>query len=267
MITKTMIDNSIGMIKLYLPNLFNYLTKKEFETFITKAICHTEKFNGGTPNNNFIVTFFKLIEEHRTNKSNDIRNEFGYFNYLLGEFSKYSNQKEFKSLLLGALYNFERNNFHHSLGEIGVCLDLNQQADFLKYEQTLTNGKSIDFVFSTNEGKTIYVDVVTIDYDKSRYEKDKFESFLNKRIADKFKSKSIGLDTELQKEIYVFPILSGFTNEIIKEQAEYLLNINNSTLEENEYQSFSPKAFGNLQGTFFSLFSIEQIEKPELIKK
>jgi len=262
-----MIDNSIGMIKRYLPNLFEYLSEKEFEVFINKAFEHTGKFNGGTPNNNFIVTFFKLIEEHKSNKSNDIRNEFDYFNYLLGEFLKYNNQKEFKNLLLGCLYNFERNNFHHSLGEIAVCLNLSEQAEFIKYEQTLSNGKSIDLVFSKKEEEKIYVDVVTIDYDKSRYEKDHFESFLDKRIKDKFESKAIDLVIEQKKEIYVFPILSGFTNEIIKEQAEYLININNSTLEKNNYQSYSPRAFGNIQGTFFSLFSIEQIVNPELMKK
>jgi hypothetical protein len=105
------IDNSIEMIKRYLPNLFKYLSEKEFEVFINKAFNHTKEFGGGTPNNNFIVTFFKLIEEHNSNKSNDIRNEFGYFNHLLGEFLKYSDQKEFKNLLLGCLYNFKRNNF------------------------------------------------------------------------------------------------------------------------------------------------------------
>ena len=101
----------------------------------------------------------------------------------------------------------------------------NNKACKALYDRIVAKGKSIDFVFSTNAGKTIYVDVVTIDYDKSKYEEDKFESFLNKRIADKYKSKSIDLRIELQKEIYVYPILSGFTTEIIKEQAEYLINI------------------------------------------
>jgi len=266
MITDARITYSIGITKLYFPKLFNYLTEKEFETFIRKAYNHTSDFNGGTPINNFINQFFNLLEEHHTNKSKDIRNEFGYFNYLLGEFSKYSNQKKFKNLLLGALYNFDRNNFHHSLGEIGACLDLSQQRTFQKYEQTLVNGKSIDFVFSTNEGHLVYVDVVTIDYDKSRYEKEKFQFFLDKRLSDKFLSKSNDLEKEIKNDIYIYPILSGFSIQIIKEQSEYLMNINNSTIEKNNYQSFSPKAFGNIQGTFFNLFSIEEIISPELIK-
>lgn len=263
-----MIQNSIGLIKLYFPNLFKYLSEKEFTTFLSKAYIHTQKFNGGTSNNNFIVTFFKLIEEHKINQSNDIRNEFGYFNYLLGEFTKYSNQKEFRNLLLSVLYNFEINNFHHTLGEIAVCLDLSQHGNFQKYERTLDNGKSVDFEFLSNEGKIVYVDVVTIDYNKRRYEKEKFQDFFdNDRLKVKFNSKSKNLDKETKRKIFIFPILSGFTIEIIKEQSEYLKNISNSTIEKNSYQSFAPRAFGNVQGTFFSLFSIEQIINHEEIKK
>jgi hypothetical protein len=266
MITDAMISNSIGIAEEYFPNLFNYLSKGDFETFIKKAYEHTAKFNGGTPNNNFIVTFFKLLEEHDRNESNAIRNEFGYFNYLLGEFSNYSNQKEFKSLLIGALYNFEKSDFHHSLGEIGACLDLSRERIFKKYEQPLANGKSIDFVFSSKDGSSIYVEVLNIDYNKSRYEKEKFQLFLDKRLSDKFSSKSIGLDSETKKKIYIYPILNGFTTQIIKEQSEYLRNITKASIEKNSYQSFSPKSFGNIQGTFFNLFSIDEIENPELLK-
>ena len=140
-----MIEKSIGLIKTYCPNLFLFLNEREFTTFLSKAIELTEKNNGRTPNNNFIVTFFKLLNEHKSNKSNEIRNEFGYFNYLLGEFAKYENKKEFKNLLLGVLYNFKSNNFHHTLGEIAVCLDLSLKHKFEKYERILDNQKSIDF--------------------------------------------------------------------------------------------------------------------------
>lgn len=267
MLTKTMIENSIGLIKLYFPNLFIYLNEKKFITFLSKAIEHTKKIDGGTPNNNFIVTFFKLIEEHKSNKSKDIRNEFGYFNYLLGEFAKYGNKKEFKNLLLGVLYNFESNNFHHTLGEIGACLDLSLKNTFQKYERILDNGKSIDFEFANDIGETLYIDVLTIDYDKKRYEKENFKAFLDNRLKVKFENKSKNLGSEIKSKIFVFPILSGFTIDIIKEQSEYLKNVSNSTIEKEGFQTFPPRAFGNVQGTFFILFTIDQIIDPEEIKK
>lgn len=267
MLTKTMIQNSIDLIKLYLPNLWIYLSEEEFKTFLLKAFEHTKKYNGGTTKNNFIVTFFKLFEEHRTNNSQEIRTEFKYFNYLLGEFKKYGNNKEFKDLLIGALYNFESNNFHHSLGEIAVCLDLCRKSNFQDYEQTFENGKSIDFVFSNDQGELKYIDVVTIDYNKERYEKDNFQAFFDNRLKSKFESKSVGLELDFKRKIHVFPIISGITIEIIKEQSEYLKNIKMSTLEENGFQSIEPRVFGNVQGTFFNLFTIDEIVNPEEIKK
>ncbi|WP_422082022.1 hypothetical protein [Ulvibacterium sp.] len=267
MLTKTMIRSSIEIINLYLPNLWKYLNEAEFKTFLSKAFEHTEKHNGGTPNNNFIVTFFELVKEHNTNNSRIIRNEFGYFNHLLGEFEKFGNRREFKNLLVAALYNFERNNFHHTLGEIAACLDLSLNHAFQKYERRLENQKSIDFEFVRENGDTILVDVLTIDYNKSRYEKEKFKIFLDGRLDTKFNEKSKDLDLELKRKIFVFPILSGFTIDIIKEQSDYLKNVSNSTIEENGFQTYAPKAFGNVQGTFFSLFTIDEIINPELIRK
>lgn len=267
MLTKTMIDNSVGLIKIYCPNLFLFLNVTEFTTFLVKAFEYTKENNGGTPNNNFIITFFMLIEEHKSNKSKEIRNEFGYFNYLLGEFGKYENKKEFKNLLLGVLYNFKSNNFHHTLGEIAVCLDLNLMYKFEKYERILENQKSIDFEFITSNGVTILVDVLTIDYKKERYEKDKFQTFFDGRLRAKFDDKGKDLDLDTKSKIFVFPILSGCSVEIIKEQAEYLKSVSSSTIEKNGFQTFPPRAFGSVQGSFFSLFSIDEIINPELIRK
>ncbi|MCX2680749.1 hypothetical protein OOZ15_12420 [Galbibacter sp. EGI 63066] len=267
MLTKTMIGNSIELINIYLPNLWLYLNKEEFKTFLSKAFEHTQKFNGGTPNNNFIVTFFKLIEEHKTNNSETIRNEFGYFNYLLGKFKKYKNKREFRNLLIGVLYNFQRNNFHHTLGEIAVCLGLSLKNTFQKYEQILDNEKSIDFKFINNKGETILVDALTIDYNNKKYEKEKFKAFLNGRLRVKFEDKSKNLGVDVKRKIFVFPILSGFTIGIIKEQSEYLKDLSNSTIEKDGFQTFPPRAFGNVQGTFFSLFTIDEIIHPEKIKR
>jgi len=267
MLTKTMIENSIGLINKYCPNLFLFLNEKEFIIFLTKAIEHTKSNNGGTPNNNCIVTFFKLINEHKSNESNDVRNEFSYFNYLLGEFADYENKKEFKNLLLGVLYNFKSNNFHHTLGEIAVCLDLSLKHKFEKYERILENQKSLDFEFINADKESMLIDVLTIDYNKDKYEKENFKTFFDGRLRVKFENKSKDLDSDMKKKIFVFPILSGCTTEIITEQSEYLKNVSYSTIEKDGFQTFPPRAFGNVQGTFFSLFTIDEIINPEIIKK
>lgn len=267
MLSKTIIENSIGLINKYCPNLFQFLDEKEFIKFLSKAIEHTEKNNGKTTNNNFIVTFFKLMNEHKLNKSNDIRNEFRYFNYLLGKFTNYENIKEFKNLLLSVLYNFKSNNFHHTLAEIAVCLDLSLKNKFKKYERILENQKSLDFEFIDADGKYILIDVLTIDYNKDRYEKEKFKAFLDGRLQAKHKDKSKDLDVITKNKIYVFPILSGCTVEIIKEQSEYLKNISSSTIEKEGFQTFPPRVFGNIQRAFFNLFTIDEIIDPEIIKK
>lgn len=267
MLTKTMIENSIGLINKYCPNLFLFLNKKEFINFLSKAIEHTEKNNHETPNNNLIVTLFKLINEHKSNESNVVRNEFSYFNYLLGKFAHYKNKKEFKNLLLGVLYNFKSNNFHHILGEIAVCLDLSLKHKFEKYERILENHKSLDFEFINSYGESMLIDILTIDYNKDRYEKENFKTFFDGRLRVKFENKSKDLDLDIKKKIFVFPILSGCTSKIITEQSEYLKNVSSSTIEKDGFQTFPPRVFGNVQGTFFSLFTIDEIITPEIIRK
>ena len=261
-----MIENSIRLINKYCPNLFLYLNESEFITFLSKAIEHTEQNGNGTPNNNFIVTFFKLLEEHKNDNTSEIRNEFAYFNHLLGGFQNYGNKREFKNLLIGVLYNFQSNNFHHILGEIAVCLDLCLKYTFQKYERKLKKN-SIDFEFTDEKGELLLFDAYTIDFNKEKYEKEKFKIFLNHRFKVKFQEKTKDLDLETKRKVFVFPILSGFTIDIIKEQAEYLKKVSNSTVEKNDFQAFPPKAFGNVQGTFFNLFTIDEIIDPEKIKK
>jgi|GEM_PF-3489063 len=267
MLTRTMIKNSIFLFKTYCPNLFLYLTEKEFETFLSKAFKHTTENNNGTPNNNFIVTFFELLREHRYNHSQIIKSEFRYFNYLLGEFKNYSNAKEFKNLLKGALYNFKQSNFHHALGEIAACLDFSSKYEFKKYEKSVGIKKSIDLEFQTDEKEFLLIEVFTIDFDKTRYESEKFKKYFDGKLKDKFESKTMDLDLTLKRKISLFPILSGFTVEIIREQSHYLKTICNSTFDSEGFQTYVPKAFGNIQGTFFNLFTIDEIIDPELIKK
>lgn len=267
MLTEKIIENSLNLINQYCPNLLIYLRKEEFISFLSKAIEHTENHNGGTPDNSFIVTFFKLVEEVRFNKSFTIRYEFSYFNHLLGEFSKYENKKEFRNLIRAVLFNFRSNNFHHILGEIAACLDLSLKLTFNKYEQTLTNNKSVDFEFFNINNDIIYIDVLTIDYNKAKYERENFETFLHNRLKAKFESKTENLDLNIKKKFFVYPILSGFTIEIIKEQSDYLIFLKDSILEKDGFQTFPPRVFGSIQGTFFNLFYIDEIIDPEKIKK
>ena len=263
MISNTMISNGIGLMKEYLPNLFLYISEKEFEQFLRKSYEHSEKNGGGTPNNNFLVTFFKLIEEHYKNTSNDIRNEFGYFNFLLGKFQEFGQNKDFKSLINSTLTNFKSSNFKHVLGEAAACVDLCSKAKFVKYENVLENRKSLDFQFLFEEKYTFYIDVVNFDFDINKYEKENFEKFLNGRLLQKFNDKTEGLKNDLKEKVIIYPILYAFTVEIVKEQEEYLKSINLSKVNTKGFQSFEPKFFGNIQGTFFNLFSVDQIVNSE----
>lgn len=259
----TMISNGIGLMKKYLPNLFVYISEKEFEQFLRKSYQHTEKNGGGTPNNNFLFTFFKLIDEHYNNKSNDIRNEFGYFNFLLEKFIEFGQNKDFKNLIKGSLTNFKSSNFKHVLGEAAACVDLCSKAKFLKYEIVLENKKSLDFQFQFEENHTFYIDVVSYDFDKTKYENEKFEKFLDDRLLKKFNEKVHGLEDDLKERVIIYPILYGFTIEIVKEQEKYLKSIKLSRVKTKGFQSFEPKFFGNIQGTFFNLFSVNQIVNSE----
>ncbi len=258
MITDTMITNGIGIMKMYLPNLFEFISEKEFEQYLRKSYKHSEEHGGGTPNNNFLVTFFKIIKEQRTNSSSEIRNEFGYFNFLLGKFKEFGNARDFKNLILSTLNNFKSNNFKHILGEIAACVDLSHKANFMKYEKVLENGKSIDFHFE-KDNQDFYIDVISMDFDTTKYEKENFQKFLDGRLLQKFESKSANLKDETKKQILIYPILYGFTVEIIKEQEEYLKSIHLARFPQKGFQSFEPKCFGNIQGTFFNLFTIDEI--------
>jgi hypothetical protein len=146
----------------------------------------------------------------------------------------------------------------------GVVIKLNKNKDTVNITNYLNDKKHGLYKSYRN---SIYVEYLVLD-EEGYYIDDKKEGVWKESRADKFRNKTIKLvDKELQKDIYIYPILWGFTTEIIKEQAEYLINISNSTLEQNDFQSFAPKAFGNIQGTFFNLFSIEQIVNPDLMKQ
>ena len=199
-----------------------------------------------------------LVEEINDNKSEDMRNLFGYYNFLLGKFNVKGNNKKFKELINASLNNFSADNFKHILGEIAACEDISSKAEFVKYEKTFENKKSLDFHFK-NGNDDFYIDVVNIDFNATKYEKENFKKFLNRRLLQKFEDKSINLNDELKNQIIIYPILHGFTVEIVKEQEEYLKSIHLAKYHKNGFQCFEPRLFGNIQKTFFNLFSIDQI--------
>ena len=261
MITETMINNGTTLLRTYIPWLFSFLSEKDIEIFFKKAYTQT---NGiGTSNNNFIATFFMLLDEVRENKSNEIRNEFAYYNFLLSKFIETGDCKKFKDLIASTLYNFSANNFKHVLGEIAACLDLSQQNNFIKYEAPFSNEKCIDFQFEVGSKGNIFIEVYNIDFDCSRYEAKKFSIFLNGRLKKKYEDKTKDLPIEDKIKIYIYPILFEISNDIVKEQEYYLKSLVNSSIETNGFQTIEPKSFGNIQGTFFKLFSIDEIVNPK----
>lgn len=262
-LTERMILNGLGIMKLYLPNLFEYISDKDFEKYLRGAFKYS-KDNQDAIINNFSISFLSLVKEHKLNKSFVVRNEFGYFNYLIGQAYQFENVKEFKSLIISSINNPVSNNFKHILGEIAACIDINDNLKFIKYEKKLENGKSIDFHFHS-ENNDLYVDVLNIDIDSAKYEKESFQKFLNQRLLQKFENKSNLLTVEIKNQIIVFPILYGLTAKIIHEQAEYLKSIQYTKFDKDKFQSYSPKCFGNIQGTFFKLFSIDELVNSKIL--
>ncbi|MFV8327622.1 hypothetical protein [Flavobacterium sp. ZS1P14] len=265
MLNETIIENSKKLFQLYIPNLLSLLTGNEFLNFIEKSYTFTVLNDGKTANRNFLVTFLLLVEEVAKNESQEIRNELGYFNFLLGEFAKIEKNKEFKNLVLSVVNNFEQNDFKNVLGEIAVCLVLSNNAELLKYESVQQNNKSIDFEFKDADGNTFLVEVLNIEYNSAKYEKgNPFEKFICGRLETKFNEKSMDLSVPDKNRILIFPIIHGFSIEIVRENILYLTTINKKRFPKDGFNSFNPMSFAKVQGTYFSLFTMEEIAVGEL---
>ncbi|MGH2664847.1 hypothetical protein [Flavobacterium sp.] len=259
------INQSIAIIKLYCPNLLEFISEKEFGEFIRKSINHTSQNGGGTTNNNFLVTFFRLVGEHSTNESEITRTEFKYFNYVLGKFLKLGKNKAFKDLLIGVIFNFEQSSFKNILGEIGAGLTLSTIFKLNKYEKSLSNGKSVDFEFIDNSNNIILVEVLNIEFDSKRYHNPQlFQKFICGRLQQKFNDKTLNLDDTEKAKLYIFPVLHGFTIEIIRENADFLNNLYKREFKEIGFNSCMPRVFINIQGTYFDFFTTKQISNHEL---
>lgn len=265
MLTKTMIDNSEKLFQLYIPNLLSLLSESEFLSFLEKSYSFVTLNDGKIRNSNFLATFLMLIQEVANNDSEEIRNELGYFNHLLGEFAKVQKNKEFRNLVLSVINNFDKNDFKNVLGEIAVCLTLSQKSELLKYERVLENNKSIDFEFKDINGEIFLVDVLNIEYNSAKYEKGKpFEKFICGRLETKFNEKSINLNEESKKRLVIFPIIYGLTIEIVRENEAFLTTISKNRFPKDGFNSFNPMSFAKVQGTYFSLFTMEEIAVGEL---
>lgn len=253
--------NALNILKTYVPNLLIYLTETEIQTFIDKSLHFTNGEEVTKMNGNFLVSFFLLVKEHKENKSSIIRNEFEYMNHLLGKFNEINpNSKAFKNFILAVVYDFRQNGLLHALGEISACLILlNYDCKFSTYEKKISNGKSIDFEFIKKDGNPLLFDVVTINFDSSKYENPKgLESLICKRISDKFNSKTKGLEDKEKHNIYIFPIFSGLTIEIIKENKTFLNNIDNGICL-SKFNCFQGHVHANLDNQYFYLFTTNEI--------
>lgn len=266
MLTQTMINNSIKLFQTYLPNLLKIITEKDLLQFLNKADEFLLINDGKTGNANFLAVFLMLIEEVKENKSYELRNELGFFNHLLGKFQKFEKNKEFKNLVLSVINNFNKNDFKNVLGEIAACLHLSAENLLLKYEKIISNQVSIDFEFKNKTEEIFLVDVLNIDYDRTRYEKgEPFEKFITGRLQSKFNEKTKKLDYEEKHKIFIFPIIHGLTIEIVQENLSFLTTINLGSNPFYSFQSFNPMAFAKVQDSFFSLFSMEKIAEGKLM--
>lgn len=255
-----MIENSRKLFQSYIPNLLITISEKEFLEFLNKAYSFTILNDGKFSNSNFISTFFMLIEEVKNGESQEVRNEFGYFNFLLGEFLKFGKNKEFKNLVLSVI-----NNFKNVLGEIAACLVLSQNSVLLKYEKILENKKSIDFEFKDVNGNVFLIDVLNFNYDLTRYQKgEPFEKFICGRLKSKFDEKSENLNFEEKNRLIIFPIIYGLTIEIVRDNEAFLTTLLEKRYLVDGFNCFNPMVFAKVQGTYFNLFTMKDVAIGEL---
>jgi hypothetical protein len=265
MLNETIIEYSKKLFQLYIPNLFSLLTNNEFLNFIENSYAFTILNDGKTANTNFLATFLMLFDEEAKNDSQEIRNELGYFNFLLGEFAKIEKNKEFKNLVLSVVNNFEKNDFKNVLGEIAVCLVLSNNFELIKYESVQQNNKSIDFEFKDADGKKFLVEVLNIEYNSRKYEKgNPFEKFICGRLEEKYKEKTKDLSDNDKSRILIFPIIHGFSIEIVCENILFLTTINKKHFQKDRFNSCNPMSFAKVQGTYFDLFTMKEIAEGEL---
>ena len=108
----------------------------------------------------------------------------------------------------------------------------------------------------------MFIEVFTIHFDSNKYEDSEgLKTFLCKRISDKFTNKTKDLPEKEKELVYVFPILSGLTPEIIIENKKILKNIDNLRNCGSKINCISPHIFGNLEYEYYDIFSIEEILK------
>ncbi len=259
--------NGVAIIKKYIPNLFFYLTEREVESFIEKGYKFTSTIKEGTPLNNFLGLFLQLVMSHAGQGSHITIREFGIFNLLIGEFyATIGENRSFKNLLLGNINDFKQNNFLNSLSEIAALIELTKHHSFNEYEASLQNGKSIDFhLKDLKTGKSIFVDVVSIYFDPSRYENKKgFKKFIKHRIHSKYNSKVQGLKKLRKSNIYIFPIyhdISGLhekSQAILESNKKFLTSIKRGNCILLRNKTFEIHFFVNLNFEKYNLVSAKE---------
>jgi hypothetical protein len=239
---ETITTNSIGLIKLYCPNLFRFITEAEFSDFIRKSYQFVEENEGKEKRANFLSSLLELSIEHVENNSKQIRIEYVTLNVLLTEgiFNQFG--KKLKGLIKGSILNFSDQLILDVMGELGACSALSSKFYFENYEHILSNGKSIDFVFSQQKNH-MFIEILNIKIDASKYQEKDFNLFLSKRVLDKYRTKTKGLPLEEKEKVCIFPVLHGATLTLIQEQKQILSNFIDYMKNEYEIKSFSPFTF------------------------
>lgn len=239
---ETVIKNCLGLINTYCPNIFRFITETEFTDFIKKAYLFTEENDGVERKANFLSSFLELAKEHSLNNSNQIRTEYGTLNYLFEEGAKRNLGKKFKDLVKSSILNFSNQSILDVMGELGACITLSDSYRLQNYEHKLQNGKLIDFVV-TNQLSTIFIDILNVKIDIDRYDKNKFESFLSKRVIDKFNDKTLNLPTKEKENIYILPILHGLNQNVINDQSQFFTKFDSVMKNDFNLNCFLPYSF------------------------
>lgn len=261
MVTQTALDNFNFLLNIYCPNLFQIITRSEFDEFIHKSFQFGLINDGQEINQNFLTSIMKLKDMHKKQVNLQHKYEFDHLNILLGQAIQNNLGKKFKNLLKGSLLNFKNQSILDIMGEISCCVYLSHKFNFEQYEHSIGNNKTIDFKFSKN-GRDILVEVSNTKPDLNKYEKSRFKDFLIRRVVKKYEEKTKDLNNLEKDNIYIFPVLHGLRPFIIREQRDVLRNFSQSVKSEYNINSFNQYSFCQYENGVFDFLESHKIKFP-----
>jgi len=253
-------NNVYLLLEKHLPNILHFIDQKDINQFVDRAGKFIKLNDGKKKPRNFLSFILDLLQKEKKRDPN--LKEVEYYNYLLGKMQEIiPNSNEFGNLIRSVIFNFSTNNFHNFIAEVGALLELSEKYKFIEYEVNLPNGKQADLLLYDSDGTELYVDIVTIHFDSMNYvNQEEFEKLINNKIIDKFQKTTKGIPKERRSNIYIFPVIQGLTPKILKSNIDYFDTFKEK-MKNDQYNSFSPHFFGSIQGTFFTLFSIQKAKE------